>query len=109
MSDSFFIHPQHRKSIVTIYPATALPVHVEDAAQNARKQAFTISVDQLTPANLLVIIPIPRPISVHYNRSTNRIVSPASKSASATCTTPAACWLAPSMRPSSTNSSTTSP
>lgn len=54
MSDSFFIHPQHRKSIVTIYPATTLQVQVDDATQNARKQAFTISVDQLTPANLLV-------------------------------------------------------
>lgn len=54
MSDSFFIHPQHHAAIVQIYPPTALQVQVDDHA-NARKQTFTVSVDQMTSsADLLV-------------------------------------------------------
>lgn len=63
MTDSFFIHPQHRNRISTIYPATTFHVHIEDpnlgmgvaaGAGHPRTQAFNISVEQLSSNELLV-------------------------------------------------------
>lgn len=63
MSDSFFMYPQHQKSISTIYAPTTFQIQIEDVsafgvgagAGRPHSQAFSISVDQLSSNDLLVI------------------------------------------------------